>query len=103
MKQVVLFDGETIRTIQTEYFFQDEWVAGLTKTDVEEAYINTLTLSEVVTHLSKDPATAEDQPSLVEIEGGNSILRGMLRDMYGDHDGNKVINKINEVHYETIR
>jgi hypothetical protein len=100
MKQVVLFDGETIRTVQTDMFFQDEWVSGLKKTDVEEAYINTLTLKEVVIELSKDPETAEDQPSLKEIDGGNSILRGMLRDMYGDHDGNKIINKIEEIHYE---
>ena len=103
MKNVILFDGESIRTIELEYFFQDEWIANMSKTDVEEAYINTLTLQDVTQHLSKDPEMAESQPDIEKIKRGNSILRGMLRDMYGDHDGTKVINKIEEIHYETTR
>ncbi len=103
MKNAILFDGENIRTIDLDYFFQDEWIANMSKQDVEEAYINTLTLQDVTEQLLKDPETRESQPDIDKIKRGNSILRGMLRDMYGDHDALKIINKIENIHYETLR
>jgi len=97
MKNVIIFDGDAIRTIDLDYFFQDKFIEDLDLEGVGEALVNNLVFNEAMDDIKDDVELNEDarNPEFrKKVNAGSNILKGMIMDMAGDKAGEIIINKI---------
>ena len=102
-EKVMIFTGAEYLEIGAEYFFQDPNIEGLTTQQVKSFYgVTRIALTSM-----KDLTKMVQEGKKVSIEGvdrftpefmhklerGLGILEVMIMDLFGDEEGNKIINK----------
>ena len=85
-EQVLIFDGKDLHTIGAEYFFQHPVITDLKKEEVLHMYQHTMLYNYT---------TEQDDESKHKMSRGSDILEQMVRDMYGDKEGQPNIDRVN--------
>ena len=106
LKNVIIYDGNGLRRVNLDYFFQDELISSITKETVVDLYASQKVFITLTKNAIKGKVhgignshilnlISKDRLALPKIEKGLDLIEGMIMDMHGDKIGKLVVDNAN--------